>query len=76
MYRKDLINAAMGAKRLTGQQLADMTKLSAFTISEIRNGSERVILRNLRKVADALEIKWSELFMVDEEQSEPQQKAA
>jgi transcriptional regulator with XRE-family HTH domain len=69
MYRVDLINAAMGAKRLTNESLGELTGLSAKTISFVRNGDPNVKLPTLRAVADALGLTMSELF-------EPREEAA
>lgn len=62
MYRIDLINAAMGAKRLTNESLGELTGLSAKTISFVRNGDSNVKLPTLRAVADALGLSMQELF--------------
>jgi transcriptional regulator with XRE-family HTH domain len=56
MYRTDLINAAMGAQRLTNPKLAKLAGVGVGTVSSIRNGKETVSLPSLKKVADALEL--------------------
>ncbi len=60
-YRYDLINAAMGARRLTNEDVARLSRLNVNSISKIRNGGE-VRVGNLKKVADALGLEMSVLF--------------
>jgi len=62
MYRTDLINAAMGARRMTNPQLAQKADLDPATISKIRNGDPKVKLPSLCAVADALGLSMEELF--------------
>jgi transcriptional regulator with XRE-family HTH domain len=66
LYRDDIIRAQMAAKRLTNQNLAEITGLSAPTISYIKNGHKEVALRNLAKVAESLGITMRDLFTFDE----------
>ena len=61
-YSVDLINAAMGARRLTNAMLAESAGLSAGTVSAARNGSPSVSLPSLTAIANALEIPLSKLF--------------
>lgn len=62
MYRTDLINAAMGAQRMTNPQLAQKADLDPTTISKIRNGDPKVKLPSLSAVAVALGLSMEELF--------------
>lgn len=72
MYRTDLINGAMGAQRLTNESLGEKAELDATTISSIRNGKPSVTLPSLKRVADALGLKLSDLFA----EPTPQEKEA
>jgi transcriptional regulator with XRE-family HTH domain len=65
MYRTDLINAAMGAKRLTNEQVALRAKVAPKTVSAIRNGYPNIYVPTLKAVADALGIEMYELFRHD-----------
>jgi transcriptional regulator with XRE-family HTH domain len=56
IYPTDLINAAMGAQRLTNEQVAAKATLSPKVVSAIRNGRENIRLPSLKKVADALNL--------------------
>ncbi len=62
MYRTDLINAVMGEKRLTNESLASAAKVSAPTISAIRNGKWDGKLSVLKSVAEALGLRLSDLI--------------
>lgn len=69
IYRDDLIRAKMGARRETNHTLAQKTGLSATTISFIRNGHSKVVLENLARVADVLQIEMRDLFTFDQRQA-------
>ncbi len=71
MYRTDLINAAMGARRMTAEVLAEKTGIGLTTISAIRNGHSNPTTTTLLKIADALGLSMQELFTpkTEEEQS-------
>jgi transcriptional regulator with XRE-family HTH domain len=62
MYRTDLINAAMGAKRLTNDSLGEMAGIAPKTVSGVRNGDPNVKLPTLKAVADALGLTLEQLF--------------
>lgn len=62
MYRVDLINAAMGAERLTNEQVAEKAGVSPKVVSAIRNGRENIELPSLKKVAGALGLTMQQLF--------------
>ena len=53
-YRTDLINAAMGAHRLTNKVVADRAGVGVMTVSKIRNGSPNVGYMTLKKVVEAI----------------------
>jgi len=53
-YRTDLINAAMGARRLTNKTVAKKAGVGVMTVSKIRNGDSRVGYMTLKKVVEAL----------------------
>ena len=53
-YRTDLINAAMGARRLTNKTVAERAGVGVMTVSKIRNGDPRVGYMTLKKVVEAL----------------------
>lgn len=53
-YRTDLINAAMGAHRLTNKVVADRAGVGVMTVSKIRNGNPNVGYMTLKKVVEAI----------------------
>jgi transcriptional regulator with XRE-family HTH domain len=53
-YRIDLINAAMGARRLTNESVAEKADIGVTTVSRIRNGDPSVGYVTLKKVVEAL----------------------
>lgn len=53
-YRTDLINAAMGARRLTNKSVAQKAGVAEMTVSKIRNGNPRVGYMTLKRVVEAL----------------------
>jgi len=53
-YRTDLINAAMGARRLTNKNVAEKAGVGVMTVSRIRNGDANVGYMVLKKVVEAL----------------------
>ncbi len=53
-YRTDLINAAMGAHRLTNKAVARSAGVGVMTVSKIRNGDPRVGYMTLKKVVEVL----------------------
>lgn len=53
-YRIDLINAAMGAQRLTNKAVADTAGVGVMTVSKIRNGNPNVGYMTLKKVVEAI----------------------
>jgi transcriptional regulator with XRE-family HTH domain len=62
-YRIDLINAAMGARRLTNEAVAKKAHVGVQTVSNIRNGHARVGYMALKKVVEALGLTLSEVSM-------------
>lgn len=68
MYRADLINAEMGKRRMSGEELAEKAKLNPNTISAIRNGKS-VAIPTLQAVADVLSIEMKDLFTFETEQA-------
>jgi hypothetical protein len=53
-YRTDLINAAMGARRLTNKTAAKRAGVGVMTVSKIRNDDPGVGYMTLKKVVEAL----------------------
>jgi transcriptional regulator with XRE-family HTH domain len=53
-YRIDLINAAMGARRLTNEAVAEKAGVGVTTVSRIRNGDPKVGYMTLKKVVEAV----------------------
>lgn len=68
-YRIDLINAAMGARRLTNAMVAERAGVGVATVSRIRNGDARVGYLTLKKVVEAVGLTVAE---VAESRAEPQ----
>jgi transcriptional regulator with XRE-family HTH domain len=66
-YRTDLINAAMGAKRLTNEKVAEIASVNFKVVSAIRNGAPNVMLPSLIAVATALGLDMKDLFEPKEE---------
>lgn len=62
-YRIDLINAAMGAQRLSNERLAKKAGVGIMTVSKIRNGQPQVGYITLKKVVDALGITMAEIAL-------------
>lgn len=60
-YRTDLINAAMGARRLTNKVVAKRAGVGVMTVSKIRNGDPRVGYMTLKKVVEALGLTLAEV---------------
>ena len=53
-YRIDLINAAMGARRLSNAAVAKTAGVGTMTVSKIRNGYVNVGYMTLKKVVEAV----------------------
>ena len=53
-YRTDLINAAMGARRLTNKVVAEKAGVGVMTVSRIRNGDANVGYMMLKRVVEVL----------------------
>ena len=53
-YRIDLINAAMGAQRLTNRVVARKAGVGVMTVSKIRNGYANVGYMTFKKVVEAI----------------------
>lgn len=53
-YRIDLINSAMGARRLTNERVAEKAGIGVTTVSRVRNGDPNVMYITLKKVVEAL----------------------
>lgn len=62
-YRVDLINAAMGARRLSNEKLAKKAGVGIMTVSKIRNGQPQVGYVTLKKVVDALGITMADIAL-------------
>jgi len=60
-YRTDLINAAMGARRLTNKAVAEKAGVGVMTVSKIRNGDASVGYMTLKKVVEALGLTIAEI---------------
>jgi hypothetical protein len=64
-YRIDLINAAMGAQRLTNEHVAEKASVGVTTVSRIRNGDPNVMLITLKKVVEAVGLTVAEVVMAN-----------
>ena len=62
-YRVDLINAAMGAQRLSNERLAKKAGVGIMTVSKIRNGQKQVGYVTLKKVVDALGLTMADIAL-------------
>ena len=60
-YRIDLINAAMGARRLTNRIVAERAGVGVMTVSKIRNGNPSVGYLTLKKVVEVLGLTLAEI---------------
>jgi transcriptional regulator with XRE-family HTH domain len=60
-YRIDLINAAMGAQRLSNPAVAKMAGVGPMTVSKIRNGYVNVGYVTLKKVVEAIGLTMAEV---------------
>jgi len=60
-YRIDLINAAMGARRLTNKAVAEKACVGVMTVSKIRNGDTRVGYMTLKRVVEAIGLTMAEI---------------
>jgi transcriptional regulator with XRE-family HTH domain len=67
-YRTDLINAAMGARRLTNKAVADEAEVGIMTVSKIRNGNTQVGYVTLKKVVEAIGLTMAEIATPKEAQ--------
>jgi transcriptional regulator with XRE-family HTH domain len=63
-YRVDLINAAMGARRLTNERVAELAGVGPSTVSRIRNGYTTIGYMTLKKVVEALGLTMAEVSTV------------
>ena len=60
-YRTDLINAAMGAQRLSNVAVAKKAGVGVMTVSKIRNGYTQVGYVTLKKVVEAIGLTMAEV---------------
>ena len=60
-YRTDVINAAIGAQRLTNAVVAQKAGVGTMTVSKIRNGNTQVGYMTLKKVVEALGLTLAEV---------------
>jgi transcriptional regulator with XRE-family HTH domain len=60
-YRTDLINAAMGAGRLSNATVARKAGVGVMTVSKIRNGNTQVGYVTLKKVVEAIGLSMAEI---------------
>jgi len=60
-YRIDLINAAMGAQRLSNDAVAKKAGVGPVTVSKIRNGKPTVRYATLKKVVEAIGLTVAEI---------------
>ena len=61
-YRVDLINGAMGAQRLTNEEVAAKAGVTVKVVSAVRNGALNVMLPSLKAVTEALGLTMEEIF--------------
>jgi len=62
-YRIDVINAAMGAQRLSNERLAKKAGVSVMTVSRIRNGDTQVGYVTLKRVIEALGLTMADIAL-------------
>ena len=62
-YRIDVINAAMGAQRLSNDRLAKKAGVSIMTVSRVRNGDTQVGYAILKKVVEALGLNMADIAL-------------
>jgi transcriptional regulator with XRE-family HTH domain len=60
-YPIDLINAAMGARRLSNAAVAKKAGVGVMTVSKIRNGKPTVGYVTLKKVVEAIGLTMAEV---------------
>jgi len=60
-YRTDLINAAMGAQRLSNTAVAKKAGVGVMTVSKIRNGKLTVGYMTLKRVVEAIGLTMAEV---------------
>lgn len=60
-YRVNLINAAMGAQRLSNTAVAKKAGVGVMTFSKIRNGNTQVGYVTLKRVVEALGLTMAEV---------------
>lgn len=62
-YRTDLINGAIGAQRLTNDEVAEKAGVTPKVVSAIRNGARNIMLESLiAVVVKGLELTMEEIF--------------
>lgn len=61
LYRTNVINAAMGANRLTNAVVAKRAGVRPMTVSRIRNGNPNVMYVTLKKVVEAVGLTMAEV---------------
>jgi transcriptional regulator with XRE-family HTH domain len=61
LYRNDLINAAMGAQRLSNKAVAKKAGVGVMTVSKIRSGFANVGYVTLKKVVEAVGLTMAEV---------------
>jgi hypothetical protein len=66
LYRVDLINAAIGAQRLSNAAVAQKASVGVMTVSKIRNGYVNVGYITLKKVVEALGLTIAEVSMIEQ----------
>ena len=62
-YRIDVINAAMGAQRISNERLAEKAGVGIMTVSKIRNGQPQVGYVTLKKVVEALGLTMADIAL-------------
>ena len=62
-YRIDVINAAMGARRISNERLAEKAGVGIMTVSKIRNGDTQVGYVILKKVVEALGLTMADIAL-------------
>lgn len=72
-YRDDKLRAAAAVRRLTHDQIAEISGVSRPNITQVLNGKQEPRLSTLKAIADALGLQMAELF---EPLPENEQRAA
>lgn len=69
-YNPQIINRAMGEKRMSAEVLSELSGVGMTAISQIRNGKQNATDDTLGKIADALGLQMAELYTQPQQETE------